>query len=164
MAVKFASAFVPEPDNFIIDPIFSHTVDGLAMIDVNGELVLSYYSRVKKHSSTGRDGISSQLFHSCANALAEPLSIIFSYFFRTSSLPEDWLSAFVTPIFKKGDKLSADNFKQISKKSKVCKVLERIISDKSIEFALQNEIHPKEPHGFPSGRSTITNLLTCIND
>ncbi|XP_044766292.1 uncharacterized protein LOC123322410 [Coccinella septempunctata] len=80
------------------------------------------------------------------------------------SLPSDWLFATVTPIYKKGDKLSPDNYRPISLLSAVAKVMERIISEKLLEFSLSNGLISDEQHGFVPGRSTTTNLLSCISD
>jgi len=39
-----------------------------------------------------------------ADDIAEPLSIIFEWSWRTGEVTEDWRKASVTPIFKKGKK------------------------------------------------------------
>lgn len=43
-------------------------------------------------------------------------------------------------------------------------VLERIVCDHIVQFASTHKLIPKEQHRFPSGRSTMTNLLNCLND
>ena len=78
-------------------------------------------------------------------------------------LPQAWLDASVTPIFKKGDKLSADNYRPISMVPIVSKIAERIISDKLLPFLLSADIIPEQQHGFLPGRSVLTNLLPCVN-
>lgn len=79
-------------------------------------------------------------------------------------LPSAWRQSTVTPIFKKGDKLKAENYRPISLTSVVVKVLERVISKQVLQFALRESIIPPQQHGFVPGRSIITNLLTCLND
>jgi hypothetical protein len=44
-------------------------------------------------------------------------------------LPSAWKIASVTPIFKKGDKFCAENYRPISLTSAVCKVMETIVSE-----------------------------------
>ena len=39
--------------------------------------------------------------------ISEPFCLIFNRYLQDSSVPEDWKIANVTPIFKKGSKLSA---------------------------------------------------------
>ena len=40
----------------------------------------------------------------CSNALAEPLSIIFTLIYNTGMVPVDWKLANVVPVFKKGER------------------------------------------------------------
>ena len=78
--------------------------------------------------------------------------------------PEDWRTANVTPIFKKGDRNDPANYRPISLTSQVCKVLESIVREKVIEHLNVNNLLSEEQHGFREGRSCLSNLLTTIED
>ena len=80
------------------------------------------------------------------------------------SVLEQWKAASVTPIFKKGDKLLASNYRPISLVSIVCKVMESIIRDEVQIFFSENHVIPDIQHGFVKGRSTITNMLQCLDN
>ena len=48
---------------------------------------------------------------------------------ETGTLPQDWKSAQVTPIFKKGNRHSPNNYQPISLTSPVVRLFESIIRD-----------------------------------
>lgn len=163
LADVFSSAFTSEPPGPIPTCQTERSIPGMSHVWIDEETVEKYLLELKVDTSPGRDGITSRLLKYCAKAMAVPLSTIFSKSFRDSCLPCDWLSATVTPIFKKGDKLSPLNYRPISLVSSVAKVLERIICDQLIKFAMEHSIIPREQHGFIPGRSTLTNLLTGLS-
>ena len=83
--------------------------------------------------------------------------------FATDVLPKVWKT--VTPIFKKGDKYSASNYKLISLTPIVVKIMERTIIVTQIRtFCFHHNIIPKQHHGFTPGGSVITNLLLCVDN
>ena len=83
--------------------------------------------------------------------------------FTSGQLPKAWLGSSVTPMYKKGDKLQADNYRPISIAPTVVKIAEKIILNKLLPFALNTGIIPVQQHGFVPGRSVITNLLYCVD-
>lgn len=78
-------------------------------------------------------------------------------------MPSEWKRAQVTPIFKKGDKFDASNYRPISLTSAICKVAERIIVNQLLKFLSDNNILPDNQHGFLPDRSVTTNLLSAVN-
>ena len=78
-------------------------------------------------------------------------------------MPQAWLDASITPVFKKGDKFLAENYRPISIVSIVSKTAERIITENMLPFLLANGVVPEQPHGFVPGRSVLTNLLPCLD-
>ena len=51
------------------------------------------------------------LLSKAAEVLAIPLTILFRTSLREGKIPDDWRSAKVCPIFKKGSKLAANNYR-----------------------------------------------------
>ena len=72
--------------------------------------------------------------------------------------PESWKEAVVIPIFKKGNKLLAENYRPISLTSTPCKFMEKILVRELTSFFLENQVIPPEQHGFLPRKSTITRL------
>ena len=64
--------------------------------------------------SPGPDSIHPLLLKECAAALAKPLSLIFQQSYDTGILPDDWRTAHITPIFKKGNRNDPANYRPVS--------------------------------------------------
>ena len=62
-----------------------------------------------------------------ASVLAPSLTLIFKASLAQGTLPDDWKKAFVIPIYKKGDRSCAANYRPISLTSLPCKIMEHII-------------------------------------
>lgn len=164
LAAAFADVYSSEPDGPVPEVMVPGVEMGLNEVALDEELVLGCLLGLRASSSPGLDGLTPFTLRKCAPAIALPLTLIFRKSLSTSVLPNDWLRASVTPIYKKGDKLSPENYRPISLTSTVSKVLEKIICEQLVQFALANNIIPPQQHGFVPGRSTMTNLLTCMND
>ena len=74
----------------------------------------------------------------------------------------DSLTLIDSPIFKKGKKCDAGNYRPVSLTSHVCKMLESIIKDSIINHINVNKLLNESQHGFISKRSCLTNLLQFI--
>ena len=90
--------------------------------------------------------------------------MIFKESLRQSVIPSDWRRANVTPIFKKGSRQSAANYRPVSLTSVVCKLLESIIRGGVTEHLNKYSLLNKSQHGFISKRSCLINLLEFCDD
>ena len=79
-------------------------------------------------------------------------------------LPSDWKTAVVSPIWKKGCRTLASNYRPISLTSVVCKVLAAIIRYEIVNHVNQEKLFTKNQHGFTTGKSCLTNLLETPED
>ena len=89
--------------------------------------------------------------------------MIFSTSFSIAILPDDWLTANVTPIFKNGDPSSVSNYSPISLICIPCKILETIVRDYIIDSLVEQNVITSHQHSFLRGQSTCSQLLECIN-
>ena len=102
----------------------SRTAATLDMVDFSPVAVAEALSKLKPHSSPGPDSIPNLLLQKCRIALAQPLAMLFTKSFASHVLPDDWLYAHVVPVFKKGSRLDAANFRPISLTSACSKTME----------------------------------------
>ena len=114
--------------------------------------------------SSGPDDIPSIFWAKLAAVLALPISIIFSASYQFAILPDEYKSARIMPLFKKGDPSVVGNYRPISLTSTLCKVMETIIKDNLLSHAISNNIINHNQHGFIPGRSTCSQLLETQYD
>ena len=60
----------------------------------------------------------------------------------------DWRSAVIHPIFKKGNKSDAKNYRPVSLTSVVVKILESLIREELVKHLEDNGIITDRQHGF----------------
>ena len=119
---------------------------------------------INTRKSSGPDGIPGKLLQSLAKELASVLRFIFEQSLLTGDLPTDWTRANVAPVFKKGSKLQAVNYRPVSLTCITCKLFEHIICRHVLGHLEQHKILTELQHGFRSGRSCETQLITTFQD
>ena len=156
----FTSVFVKEDG----DQNSSHKEVNVNCLDVNinKDIVLDKLLQLKEDKAQGPDEIHPAVLKNCAHNIAWPLSIIYRKSLAEGALPVDWKLANVVPIFKKGNKNEASNYRPVSLTSVPCKILESIIKDAVVEHLEQQGFYKGCQHGFVKGRSTLTNLLETL--
>ena len=157
---NFASVFTVEnietmPEN----PDPPRGITPLKIDSICDQEVKKYLDKLDTNKSPGPDIMSPRLLKELKQQILQPLTNIFNQSVQLKKVPEDWKMANVTPIFKKGDKSVALNYRPISLTSVAGKILEKIIRDKLVKFLENNNIISDTQHGFRNKRSCLTNLL-----
>ena len=121
-------------------------------------------ANIKENKATGPDGIPGKILKMCANELADVYRLLFQASLDQGALPDDWKDACIVPLFKKGDRSKAENYRPVSLTSISSKLLEHIvhsnIMDHLDKFGFLNDAQ----HGFRQKRSCETQLITTLND
>lgn len=112
----------------------------------------------------GPDQIPNIVLKTCAKTLAPGMTKIFQKSIDCGELPDDWLSANVAPVYKKGDVHKAENYRPVSLTSVTCKLLEHIICKHILTHLEKYNILTSLNHGFRSGYSCETQLIVTLND
>ena len=115
---------------------------------VSVEGVPKLLSNFKPGKAAGPDKIKPLLLRELRVEIAPILQIIFEQSLQSGKLPADWCRAFVTPIFKKGNKSSAANYRPISITCILCKVLEHIIDSQLVNHMNSHDLLYELQHGF----------------
>ena len=100
----------------------------------------------------------------CDDSVILPLNIIFRNILLTSTYPDRWKLANVTPIFKTGDKQLIKIYRPISLLLICSKIFEKIISKNLYSYLNANNLLTKNQSGFRPGDSTTNQLLYLVNE
>ena len=159
----FSSVFTREGDGAI--PPFPRTqAPELNDLKIEEEEIYKTLSTLNEWKAMGPDGIHPAVLKNCSSELAKPLRKIFQDTIEQGRIPTDWKRANVTPIFKKGQRTQASNYRPVSLTSQTCKVMEKIINKKLQEHITANNLLCQNQHGFTKGRSCLTNLLMALEN
>ncbi len=99
----------------------------LQKIEISVDEVEKKLKNLKTGKSPGPDGLHPRALSEVAEAISVPIAMICEKSLLEGCLPQDWKRAHVTPIFKKGIKKQAGNYRPVSLTCIVCKVMETII-------------------------------------
>ena len=138
-------------------------IDPLTDVEFTPCAVYTKLINLDPSKASGPEGWPILSLKECAQQLSIPLSILFSKSFNSSSLPTTWKEAFVTPIYKKGDRTLVSNYRPISLTSPIVKIMESIIRDRIQEHMITNDLFTPYQHGFTVGKSCVTQLLTAVD-
>jgi hypothetical protein len=137
------------------------TIDELVIIK---EGVQKLLHDINTRKASGPDGIPSHVLKELSEEFAPVICTIFQQSLDTGTLPEDWLSANITAIFKKGDKSKPSNYRPVSLTSVTSKLLEHIIFHHIMSHIDRYHILSHFQHGFRSGHSCESQLIITIED
>jgi len=159
---QFTSVFTQEPDGEL--PEFpTRTVNDIHTFAITSEMVTKKINSLDVNKAGGPDEIHPRLLKELANEVSDPLAIIFNKSLSNGIVPTDWRNAHVSPIYKKGARNVAANYRPISLTSIICKIMESLVKDTILSHLTKENLFSKQQHGFIPGRSTTTQLLSYLN-
>ena len=133
-------------------------------IQITEEGVTKLLKNLNPHKVPGPDNIFPRSSKELATHISPILTIIFRKSYNTGEIPSIWKRAFVCPIFKKGKKFDAINYRPVSPTCIACKLMEHIITCNIMAHADKHRIlHPLQ-HGFRKGLSCDTQLVEFVDN
>ena len=133
-------------------------------IVITEEGVPKMLKNLNPHKAVGPDEISPWVLRNTAEEIAGALTILFQLSLDTGIIPEDWLCANITPIYKKGDKTQPSNYRSVNLTSVCSKLMEHILQSNIMDHLDVHSILSELQHGFRKRHSCETQLLTALND
>ena len=79
--------------------------------------------------------------------------------FETGYFPESWAEGYIVPIFKKGDKEEASNYRGITLWSTVGKLFTRILNGRLNDWAEEYNVYVEAQAGFRKSMGTVDNIF-----
>ena len=92
-----------------------------------------------------------------------PLKNMITRFMINGEVPSSWKVGNITPIFKNGKKIDPSNYRPVSLKSIVCKVMESSVREKILNHFESNKLLSENQHGFMARRFCTTQLLEVLD-
>ena len=114
--------------------------------------------------ASGPDMVPARLLKECSEELSPILTIIFNKSLQTGTVPDDWKTANVSAIFKKGQRHGPANYRLVSLTCLCCKILEHVIVSNVLKHLDCYKILTDCQHGFHARRSCKTQLVTLCHD
>ena len=161
---QFKSTFTLDSDASDLPDTRKRAKRPIPPLNITTEGVEKLLQNIKVNKATGPDQIPNILMKRCAHQIAPAMRSIFQLSVETGKLPKDWLNANVSPVFKKGDAHLPENYRPVSLTCVSCKLLEHIICKHILDHLEKNKILTSLNHGFRSGYSCETQLVTTIHD
>ena len=158
---QFLSVFSPEEDTVATLPASVNVEIGNIIIGV--EAVRDMLKNINVNKSLGPDDIHPRILHELADILSAPITILFNRSIQGEELPDDWKLQFVSPIYKKGQRSLAENYRPISLTCILCKILESMVRTEVLTHLLTNNVLSTRQFGFINGRSTTLQLLHFLD-
>ena len=139
------------------------TKKNITSVLINTTIIRKEIENLDPSKAFGPDEIHPKMLKELIDHVAVPLSIIINKSLKNGTLPDDWKNAQVSPIFKKGARNVAANYRPVSLTSIVCKLAEKIIRKKVISHLVEEKLLSAKQHGFLTKKSTTTQLLSYLD-
>ena len=159
---QFSSVFTCEPEGDV--PQLTKRTDALLKdLKITAERVKVELVKLNPNKSCGPDEIHPRMLKELTDQIALPMAFLLNTTMEKKEIPADWKNAYVSPIFKKGARNIAANYRPISLTSIPCKIMESIVKEAVLKHMVENNLLSPKQFGFLSGRSTVTQLLKYLN-
>ncbi len=142
---QFASVFTQEDMSDMPDlgpSPHPHILD----ISISVAGVAKLLNSLNPNKAAGPDEVPARLLKECADQ-------VFNASLHQRTVPWDWRKATVMPLFKKGERCKASNYRPVSLTAISCKVLEHIVHHHIITHFDNRGILSESQHSFRNKRS-----------
>ena len=130
---------------------------------VSKEWVMKQLKSLSVHKATGPDKISAKFLKDGAEILTVAMRHIINLSIETSKVPTAIKLAKIVPIFKKGSRFEAGNYRPISLLPIISKIIERAINEQVVSYLESTKILMNRQYGFRRGFSTETAVISLVD-
>ena len=130
----FSSVFATEDISSLPFPVTKsegNKSDHLGQLFVTPEMI---EKKMKDNKSPGVYGIPPKQLKEIVEQISIPLTKVFNLSLEEGIVPSEWKEANITPLFRKGSRNKSENHRSVSLTPVVCKLLETLIRDHTVEF------------------------------
>ena len=156
---QFKSVFTEEPVTSDLPNKVPSPYPDICHFTIVEEGVLHLLSTLNIHKACGPDQINAIFLKQTSTVITPLITKLFQMSLYSGEIPDDWKTACVSSIFKKGDPKIAGNYRPVSLTSITCKLLEHILASNILRY-LEDIILYELQHGFRKCKSCETQLIS----
>ena len=160
---QFKSVFTPQSGN-TFPQLPGTKSQKIKLLHISENCVFMLLDSIDVSKSCGPDKLHGRLLQSLAKEIILVVHYICTQSLCIGELLNGRTQANVASIFKKGSKLQAVNYRPVSLTCITCKLFEHIICKHILSHLEDHKILTDLQHGFRSGRSYETQLVTNFQD
>ena len=164
LSEQFKSVFTrsdPAAPVKTLPSINAPTIPKLSFNTTGVELLLH---QLNPRKASGPDEIPARLLQTMSKELAPALTAIYNQSLEAGTLPTQWKTAWIAPVFKKGSHTEPVNYRPVSLTCVPCKLMEHCICTHIRTHLDNHNLLGEENHGFRKRHSTETQLLITTHD
>ena len=164
LADQFKSVFTVDSDENRDNTIEGPTVPPLPDLEITLKGVKLLLRGIDPKKAAGPDEVPCRILCTLSDELAPAFTMLFQRSYEHAVMPDVWSTAWITPVFKKGAKFDAANYRPVSLTCVPCKLLEHIIvSHMRGHIDRWSLVHPNQ-HGFTKKRHCESQLIMTTHD
>ena len=164
---QYAKAF-SNPDKAVLAEVRVSKVvaqsESILDIDFNEQDILDAIKAMDRYSAPGPDKFPVLILKECGLTLAPVITQLWRSSLDSGEIAAKFKSQSVIPLFKKGRRSLAVNYRPVSLTSHLIKLFERVLRAKLVDFIEAKDIIHHDQHGFQARKSCLTQLLHHVED
>ena len=145
-------------------PLLDRSAPFMDEIVVTKEGVTKLLKGLNPSKALGPDELHPRVLKELAKELGPVFAHLFQQSINTGEIPKEWSLANICPLFKKGYRSLACNYRPVSLTCIPCKLLEHIVCSNIMGNLDQYNLLSDKQHAFRKWHSCETQLITVIND
>jgi len=116
-------------------------------------------NKLKLKKAAGTDGIPMEAWKYAGESLSKELTEMIRAVWQQGTIPKDWKTSIVTPLYKRGDKEAVGNYRGISLLCTAYKVYAEVLRNRLEKEVEEKGMIPDGQAGFRKGRATVDNIF-----
>ena len=174
MSRQYSSMYCASTPFGIPDPVSSHSPTpsltepivgpGLHDIDLTEDKFMEAIKSLDANSAPGPDGIPASVYKDYATQLVGPMCKLQRIALDTGKTTEGVAEAIITPLHKGGSKCEPANYRPVALTNHDTKIFERVLRKEIVKYLEDNNLTNVTQHGFTARKSTISQILSYLDD
>ena len=136
----------------------------LKEIHVSAEGVTKLLKGLNPSKALGSGELHPRVLKQLASELGPKFAHLFQQSVDTGEIPKEWSLANICPLYKKGERYLACNYRPVSLTCVPCKLLEHIVCSNIMAHLDEHKLLSDRQHAFRKKHSCETQLITVTDD